>query len=124
MYVDQRTTTASQALVALLPSAERPAAQRRFVDQGVTIVSPWSYLAKRGRGTIRLTLIEFRILELLASHPNQVFTPADIAAAVTTDHHPVTAETLCGYVASLRSQLGFFSDYIQTVPYLGYRFKA
>ena len=24
----------------------------------------------------------------------------------------------------LRDQLGFFRDYIQTVPYIGYRFKA
>jgi hypothetical protein len=24
----------------------------------------------------------------------------------------------------LRDKLGFFADYIQTVPYIGYRFKA
>jgi nucleotide-binding universal stress UspA family protein len=27
-------------------------------------------------------------------------------------------------IHSLRGQLGFFSDYIQAVPYIGYRFKG
>ena len=33
-------------------------------------------------------------------------------------------ETVDCYIASLRDQLGFFRDYIQTVPYIGYRFRA
>jgi DNA-binding winged helix-turn-helix (wHTH) protein len=28
------------------------------------------------------------------------------------------------HITALRDQLGFFRDYVQTVPYMGYRFKA
>ena len=88
------------------------------------VVDPWSYQAKRGQGTLRLSLVEYRILKFLASRPNRAFTGRRIAAAVSTKLHPVTAPSLGRYIRSLRAQLGFFSDYIQTVPFIGYRFKA
>jgi len=77
-----------------------------------------------GRETISLNQVEYRILELLASKPYHAFTPRRIVEAVTTPTHPVTEETLRDHIASLRDRLGFFSDYIQSVPYIGYRFKA
>lgn len=117
-------TTACQAPVAPAPDVERPSRRRHCVEQYETIVSPWSSLARRGRGTIRLELIEYRIFKLLASRPNYVFTPRRISEAVSTSRHLVTAETLRRYITSLRHQLGFFSDYIQTVPFMGYRFKG
>ena len=101
---------------------ERQPARRRCIEQ--IAVGPWSYLAKRGRGTIRLNVVEYRILRLLASRPNHVFSACRIADAVSTTRRPVTADSLRPYVASLRSQRGFFSDYIQSVPHMGYRFKA
>jgi DNA-binding winged helix-turn-helix (wHTH) protein len=33
-------------------------------------------------------------------------------------------EDIDQHIASLRNQLGFFHDFVQTVPYVGYRFKA
>jgi DNA-binding response OmpR family regulator len=77
-----------------------------------------------GREPISLNQVEYRILELLASKPYHAFTPRRIVEAVTTPSHPVTEETLRDHIASLRDKLGFFSDYIQSVPYIGYRFKA
>ncbi len=40
------------------------------------------------------------------------------------DHDPVTEETLDEHITALRDQLGVFYDYVQTVPHIGYRFKA
>jgi Response regulators consisting of a CheY-like receiver domain and a winged-helix DNA-binding domain len=121
---EQFTSADFPALVHLVQDAQRPACRRRRAVESELVVDPWSYPAKRGRGTIRLAPIEYRILKLLASRPNQVFTPRRIAEAVSSASQSVTPETLYRYVTSLRSQLGFFSDYIQTVPYMGYRFKA
>jgi DNA-binding response OmpR family regulator len=104
-------------------STERRANRRRRYYDESEIVDPWSYLAKRGLGTLRLTMVEYRILEFLSRRPNQAFSPTRIADAVSTANQLVTEETLSGYIASLRGRLGFYSDYIQAVPYIGYRFK-
>ena len=86
--------------------------------------SPRPRRAILGRETISLTQVEYRILELLASRPYHAFTPRRIVDAATTPSHPVTEETLRDHIGSLRNKLGFFADYIQSVPYIGYRFKA
>ena len=36
----------------------------------------------------------------------------------------MTEQALDEHIASLREKLGLFSDYVQSVPYVGYRFKA
>ena len=88
------------------------------------VASPWSYRVKRGLDPISLDDIEYRILKFLSSKPYHAFTPRRIAEAVSTDQLPVTEQSLRGHIASLRSKLGFYADYVQTVPYIGYRFKA
>ena len=86
--------------------------------------SGFSYQMKLGRETIRLDAIEFRILRFLSSQPYRAFTRRRIAEAVSTRRHPVAPESLDRHIALLRDALGFFRDYIQTVPYIGYRFRA
>jgi DNA-binding response OmpR family regulator len=103
---------------------ERRTRRRRNFESDQELVNPWSYAAKRGRGTLRLALVEYRILRFLAGRPNQALSRERIAAAVSTPRHRVTAESLGSYVHSLRGQLGFYSDFIQSVPYIGYRFTG
>lgn len=104
-------------------ATERRPLHRRPDDQEA-VVGPWSYLAKVGRGTIRISSIEYRILMFLASRPYRAFSRRRIAEAVSTESQPVTADKLSQYIVSLRRQLGFYGDLIQSVPYIGYRFKA
>jgi DNA-binding response OmpR family regulator len=102
---------------------QKPVEQRPTVREE-SVPSPWSYRVKRGLDPISLDDIEYRILKFLSSKPYHAFTPRRIAEAVTTDRLPVTEESLRGHIASLRAKLGFYADYVQTVPYIGYRFKA
>jgi DNA-binding response OmpR family regulator len=120
---NERSTEACYEIVSDVQDVERRARRRRFEASG-DVVDPWSYWAKRGLGTIRLTAIEYRILRFLAARPNEACTRQRIVAAVSTSSHCVTVETLADYIHSLRGRLGFYSDYIQSVPYIGYRFKA
>jgi DNA-binding response OmpR family regulator len=83
-----------------------------------------SYLRMFGEESIQLGNVEFLILLFLASRPYHPFTQQRIAAAVTTEDNPVMEEDIDQHIASLRDQLGFFHDFVQTVPYVGYRFKA
>lgn len=85
---------------------------------------PPFYRVALGREPLDLGEVEFRILVLLASKPYYPFSKWAIAEAVSTERLPVSEETLDQHIAALREQLGFFRDYVQTVPYMGYRFKA
>jgi DNA-binding response OmpR family regulator len=84
---------------------------------------PSLYRIAFGLDPVVLGNLEFRILMLLASKPYWPFSPHSIVAAITTEREPVLEETIDQHIASLREQMGFFRDYVQTVPYLGYRFK-
>src|SRR6266436_5528508 len=121
---DDRAAEAAYVLINDVRYVQRQSRCTERLPRDEDGADPWSYHAKRGQGTIRLTLIEYRILKFLASRPNQALTRHRIALAVSTSRHCVTVKSLSRHIRSLRSHLGFFSDYIQSVPYIGYRFKA
>ena len=77
-----------------------------------------------GQETIQLGIVEFRILLFLASKPYHAFTRRSIADAVSSEQNPVVEGNVDQHVGSLLNQLGLFHDYVQAVPYIGYRFKA
>ena len=85
---------------------------------------PTSYRLAIGQEPIQLGIVEFRILLFLASRPYHAFTRRCIADAVSSERDPVMEDTVDRHVASLLDQLGVFHDYVQSVPYIGYRFKA
>ena len=121
---DDRAAEVSYVFINDVHEIERRAKIRRHFWSEDEIVDPWSYAAKRAQGTLRLPIVEYRILQFLASRPNQAISRHRIAAAVSTRRYSVTVESLSRFINSLRDHLGFYSDYIQSVPYIGYRFKA
>jgi len=74
---------------------------------------------------IELTFTQFKILYLLASKRDYVFTRDEILNRVWGDKSYVTDRTVDVHVKRLREKLGDTnraSDYIQTIHGLGYRF--
>ena len=98
---------------------------RRLRDKQVDEVAVHTpqFLFRLGREPITLSLIEFRIIRFLSEAPYKAFTRTQIAAAIDSKRHPVTEQTLDEHIRTLRSKLGMFSDYVQSVPFIGYRFK-
>ena len=86
--------------------------------------SEGSYRLALGKEVIQLGIVESRILLFLASRPYHAFSRRAIADAVSSEQEPVREETVDRHVDSLLDQLGVFHDYVQSVPYIGYRFKA
>lgn len=101
-----------------------PRTARRRTPGRERRASARSYRLKLGHEPIWLEPIEYRILTFLAARPYHACTRRRISRAIGTDRHPVMEDTLDRHVKSLRDKLGFFRDYIQTVPHIGYRFKA
>jgi DNA-binding response OmpR family regulator len=83
-----------------------------------------AYRLALGKEPIQLGLVESRILLYLASRPYHPFTRRSIANAVSSKQEQVEEVSVDRHVASLVDQLGVFHDYVQAVPYVGYRFKA
>jgi DNA-binding response OmpR family regulator len=86
-------------------------------------VADQAYRMKMGRQTIWLNIVEFRILRFLAASPYKPFSRRQIAEAISSPRHQIEEDAIDEHVTSLRERLGFFRDYVQTVPYIGYRFK-
>ncbi len=76
-----------------------------------------------GGRPIRLSLVEYSILGLLAGRPYWPFSRTEIVQAVAGPGLPLTEDSLPDEIATLRDKLGPFSDYVQSVPGFGYRFK-
>lgn len=85
---------------------------------------PPAYRLALGKEPIQLGLVECRILLYLAGRPYHAFTRRNIASAVSSEFDRIDEESVDRHVASLIDQLGVFHDYVQAVPYVGYRFKA
>jgi len=102
--------------------------------RGGSVPPPASYRQALGGDPIPLGGAEFRLLRFLATRPYHAFTRREIAAALrsTDDALPpraidlpaeIDVEQVDACVASLRAQLGVLHDLVQTVPYVGFRFK-
>lgn len=73
---------------------------------------------------ISLEFSEFQIIKVLAQRPYHAFRGQEIVDAVqAAGAAGVTLDNLREAVVELRGKLGFFRDFIQTVPYIGYRFR-
>ena len=86
------------------------------IDSGKHIVS-----AKDKK--IDLTYSEFKTLVFLAKRPGWVFTRSQIVDAIRGDNYAVTDRSIDVLVVALRKKLGKFSEYIETVRGVGYRFR-
>lgn len=88
------------------------------------LVEPYRpYLIRLVGTPINLSLVEFRIFCFLSAKPYKPFTRRQIIETISSASNPVTPDTIDSHVRTLRGKLGIFSDFIQTVPYIGYRFK-
>jgi DNA-binding response OmpR family regulator len=114
----------NQLKITDLPALLQEAARQTWPVRKNQAEPSSSYHLALGRETIQLGIVEFRILLFLASRPYHAFTQRSIAGAVSSEENPVVEETVDRHVASLLDQLGVFHDYVQAVPYIGYRFKA
>ena len=70
-----------------------------------------------------LTATEFRILQLLASRPGQVFTRAQIIRGAHGDNYGVTDRSIDVQIVGLRKKMAASGGLIQTVRGVGYRFR-
>lgn len=74
-------------------------------------------------GPLALTTREYALLQLLAEHPNRVFTRDDLLSRIWGDDVVVTERTVDVHIKNLRQKIGADGDLIETVRGVGYRVR-
>ncbi|WP_320821853.1 response regulator [Reinekea sp.] len=80
-----------------------------------------------GQHCIELTVVERNLLQLLMSHPQQIFSRDKIIDRIYTDRRVVSDRTIDSHIKKLRKKLLGLNaehDYIHSVYGAGYRYQA
>ena len=97
-------------------------------EQGVNImgvkITPRTREVSVNDSIIELTLTEYQVLYLLASHPGWVFTRYQIIDKIRGDNYPVTDRSIDFQIVGLRKKMGDLGHLVQTIRGVGYRFKS
>ncbi|MBQ9334007.1 MAG: response regulator transcription factor [Lachnospiraceae bacterium] len=111
---------------------------RRFYSLGATTESetgsliqvrdleldPESFTLTKAGEVIELTSVEYKIMELLMTHPGKVFTKQQIYEYAWGDEYFVADNNIMVCISKLRSKLSDEnSEYIKTLRGLGYRLE-
>ncbi|MCC5855274.1 MAG: response regulator [Idiomarina sp.] len=76
---------------------------------------------------LQLTVVEYRLLEHLATHPGRVFRRSELMDVAYDDHRVVSDRTVDSHIKNLRAKLHEVAseeELIQSVYGLGYKFVA
>lgn len=84
------------------------------------------YEVRMGEQALRLTAVEFRLLDTLCRHPGRIFSRTRLIEHLYDDHRIVTERTVDTHVKNLRKKLATAFDnrqFIEAVYGVGYRFE-
>jgi len=83
-----------------------------------------SYTARLGKHKLALPRKEFETLVYLIRNKGRVLSRESILNAVWGENVHVVDRTVDVHIRKVREKLGAYAEYIETVPGVGYRFKA
>lgn len=108
---------------AILRRSSPNQSPKRIIQSGPYRIDLLLFTAHKGRADLKLSLREFRLLEVLVTHPGRVHARQDLVnLAWELDARP-TLRTVDKHIASLRKKLGDTEEHpvIQTLDREGYR---
>lgn len=103
----------------LLAAASR--APKESIVRGRLQLDLSSYTVCIGDEPLDLTIVEFRLLELLARQPGKVFSRTQIMERINGMDYFAAERSVDVQIAGLRKKLGPYKDGIETVRSVGYR---
>lgn len=95
--------------------------QKETISRGRLKVDLASYKAYLDESPLDLTIVEFRLLELLAKQPGKVFSRSQIMERINGMDYFAAERSVDVQVAGLRKKMGPYKDGIETVRSVGYR---
>lgn len=98
-----------------------PRGPRGILSNGVISLDNATRLVKSNKITVKLTLKEFELLELLLTEPGRVFSREELLKEVWGIATKEGSRTVDVHIATLRNKLGEPGKMIETVRGVGYR---
>ena len=90
---------------------------------GLLHVDPSKFQVMVGKAEVRLTALEFKLLQHLLMNKGRIATRDSLLDHVRKQDAAVTTRTVDTHIKRLREKLGLAGDYIETIRGIGYRFK-
>ena len=106
------------------PTPDAEPTDEKVIRHGTLVIDPDKHEVTLNGKPLDLTAGEFRLLRLLVSKPDRVFTRQQIIEAVHGPQVAVTDRSVDVQVVSLRRKLGPMRRQLKTVRGVGYRFSA
>ena len=107
---------------AILRRAGDPMDKPAVIRSGDLVIDLHGHQVTNQGKPVTLTAAEFRILELLASHPGFAFSRDEIIEA-SPRNDAITSRTVDAHIVGIRKALGPAAMQIETVRSVGYRFR-
>jgi DNA-binding response OmpR family regulator len=103
------------------PVAAGAATNKESIVRGRLQLDLASYTVSIADEPLDLTIVEFRLLELLARQPGKVFSRTQIMERINGMDYFAAERSVDVQIAGLRKKLGSYKDGIETVRSVGYR---
>ncbi len=103
--------------------------EREFMEKveplsfGILSIDPARFQVKAGKEEVKLTAIEFKLLQYLLVNRGRVATRDVLLDRVWGYDAALTTRTVDTHIKRLREKLGKAGDYIETIRGIGYRFR-
>ena len=97
--------------------------QAKAVSFGLLSIDPEKFEVKVGKLPVRLTAIEFKLLQHLIANKGRVATRDRLLDQVWGYDAALTTRTVDTHIKRLREKLGKAQEYVETIRGVGYRFK-
>jgi two-component system OmpR family response regulator len=88
---------------------------------GSLTINPENYEVSMNEENLDLTVKEFEILHLLASHPKKVFSRSELIDRIWYDDDYISDRVIDVHISAIRNKIG--KDWIKTIRNAGYKFN-
>ena len=112
-----------KAIARRLKDEPQSQAEKQPASFGLLFIDPQKFEVRVNNKEIKLTAIEFKLLEYLLSTKGRVATRDILLDRVWGYYAAITTRTVDTTVKRLREKIGEAGDYIETIRGIGYRFK-
>ena len=93
------------------------------IEIGEISINAGTHMVAVDGKNVALTLKEFELLQTLMRHPEHVFTRENLLSEIWGIDYAGETRTVDVHIGTLRTKLGAYGKYIETVRGVGYRFK-